>query len=53
MSVRSTNVYEERGEHRHVETTLTVALGVYKSEDSDTSSETEPAFQGKKHEVFR
>ncbi|WVQ96961.1 hypothetical protein IAU59_004070 [Kwoniella sp. CBS 9459] len=40
MSVRSTNVYEER------------ALGVYEHEDPDTLTEDEPQFQGRRHEVF-
>ncbi|WWC88191.1 uncharacterized protein L201_003096 [Kwoniella dendrophila CBS 6074] len=40
MSVRSTNVYEER------------ALGVYEEEDPDTLSEDEPEFKGKRHEIF-
>ncbi|WVF71000.1 hypothetical protein IAT40_005796 [Kwoniella sp. CBS 6097] len=40
MSVRSTNVYEER------------ALGVYEHEDPDTLSEDEPQFKGRRHEVF-
>ncbi|OCF43255.1 potassium ion transporter [Kwoniella heveanensis CBS 569] len=40
MSVRSTNVYEER------------ALGVYEHEDPDTLSEDEPQFKGRRPEVF-
>ncbi|KIR43206.1 potassium ion transporter [Cryptococcus deuterogattii 99/473] len=40
MSVRSTNVYEER------------ALGVYEHDDLDTSSEDEPQFKGHGREVF-
>ncbi|WVQ85711.1 hypothetical protein IAT38_007877 [Cryptococcus sp. DSM 104549] len=40
MSVRSTNVYEER------------ALGVYEHDDPETASEDEPQFKGRRHEVF-
>ncbi|EIW72701.1 hypothetical protein TREMEDRAFT_11924, partial [Tremella mesenterica DSM 1558] len=40
MSVRSTNVYEER------------ALGVYHASDPELTSEDEPAFQGARGEVF-
>ncbi|OWZ63019.1 hypothetical protein AYX15_04941 [Cryptococcus neoformans] len=40
MSVRSTNVYEER------------ALGVYEHDDPDTSGEDEPQFKGHSREVF-
>ncbi|KAK8865627.1 hypothetical protein IAR55_000772 [Kwoniella newhampshirensis] len=40
MSVRSTNVYEEQ------------ALGVYDHEDPDMTSEDEPEFKGRRHEVF-
>ncbi|WWC60632.1 uncharacterized protein I303_103206 [Kwoniella dejecticola CBS 10117] len=40
MSVRSTNVYEEK------------ALGVYEAEDPITASDDEPEFKGKRHEVF-
>ena len=53
MSVRSTNVYEERGKECDTDLALTIALGVYEPEDPTISTETEPAFQGKKHEVFR
>lgn len=53
MSVRSTNVYEERGKEYDTGLALTTALGVYEPEDPTISTETEPAFQGKKHEVFR
>ncbi|WVQ65241.1 uncharacterized protein L199_003414 [Kwoniella botswanensis] len=40
MSVRSTNVYEEK------------ALGVYEADDPDTLGEDEPEFKGRRHEVF-
>ncbi|WVW80474.1 hypothetical protein I302_102456 [Kwoniella bestiolae CBS 10118] len=40
MSVRSTNVYEEK------------ALGVYEQDDTDTLGEDEPEFKGRRHEVF-
>ena len=41
MSVRSTNVYEER------------ALGVYEAADPELTTDDEPAYKGARHEVFR